>query len=79
MSRIVTTQEPSDKEEDTFFEAHIYKVEVLNIDGVDEWKELLRKELAKDSSIDSSSCITTMSGRFAIKTLVKCFFRMVSW
>jgi hypothetical protein len=52
LSRIETSKDNSDLEGEDVFENHIYKVEMVNVADVDEWKELLRREQSRDSTIE---------------------------
>ena len=48
LSRISTSKERSDLEDDTYFEDHVYKVEIVDLKGMDDWKELICKEQFND-------------------------------
>ena len=60
LSRIETSKDNSDLEGKDIFENHIYKVEVVNISGEDEWKELLRREQSGDSTVEIAKQQLTM-------------------
>ena len=51
LSRIQTSKEETDLAEGEFFEDHIYVLNVLDVNGPDEWKSLLKKEQDKDPAI----------------------------
>ena len=54
LSRINTSKERSDLEDDTYFEDHVYKVEIVDLEGMDDWKELIRREQFNDKTIDTA-------------------------
>ena len=54
LSRIETSKEPTDGEDNEYFEQHIYRSDVKDVGGPDDWKRLLREEQAKDPTIETA-------------------------
>ncbi len=69
LSRIETSKEPTDEEEGEYFENHIYRVDIQDVEGPEGWKNLLREEQTHDSTIETArqqllSENNIMQGRF---------------
>jgi hypothetical protein len=69
LSRIETSKEPTDEEEGEYFENHIYRVDIQDVEGPEGWKNLLREEQTHDPTIETArqqlmSENNIMQGRF---------------